>query len=66
MRVRITKTITMQIGAATRSQLARQYNVHYKTFANWLKMIPDLKINPRQKVLTPNQVAKIYEYLGAP
>jgi len=66
MRIRITKTITMRAEAATRTQLARQYKVNRKTFTRWLKLVPDIKLLPKQKVLTPKQVLIVYEFLGAP
>jgi transposase-like protein len=66
MKVRITTTVTMRAEAASRTQLARQYKVNRRTFAKWLKRIPDIELEPRQKILTPKQVATIYEYLGSP
>ena len=66
MKIRVTTTIIIHAEAATRTQLAMKYKVHYKTFSKWLKLIPDFQITPKQKILTPKQVATIYKYLGAP
>lgn len=54
------------IKTATRTQLAKLYKVHYNTFANWLKRIPDLEIKENQRILTPKQVEKIINHLGSP
>lgn len=56
----------MKPEAATKSQLAKRYKVHYNTFIKWIKAIPDLKLNPGQRVLTPKQVGIIYSHLGEP
>lgn len=56
----------MKAETATKSQLANQYKVHYTTFIKWLKMVPDLKLSPRQRLLTPKQVQNIYDHLGEP
>lgn len=55
-----------KIKAATRTQLAKLYKVHYNTFIKWLKLIPDLDIKPNQRTLTPKQVEKIINHLGSP
>jgi hypothetical protein len=56
----------MKAAASTKTELARKYKVHYNTFTKWLKLIPDLKLNPRQRILTPKQVSMIYDHLGEP
>jgi hypothetical protein len=56
----------MKAEAATKTQLAKQYKVHYNTFIKWLQLIPDFKVNPNQRTLTPKQVETIYNHLGEP
>lgn len=51
---------------ATKKELAAAYGVHYNTFAKWLKGIKDLNLLPNQRVLTPKQVASIFDALGEP
>ena len=50
----------------TKKELARLYGIHYNTFAKWIKAIPDLKLMPKQRLLTPKQVAIIVNELGEP
>jgi hypothetical protein len=52
--------------AATKSQLARAYKVHLKTFQAWLLKVPNLELTPNQRTLTPKQVRLIYEHLDPP
>ncbi|MEO6731920.1 MAG: DUF4248 domain-containing protein [Ferruginibacter sp.] len=56
----------MKAQTATKTQLAKHYKVHYNTFIKWLKMIPELELNPTQRILTPKQVQIIYNHLGEP
>ncbi len=56
----------MKPTAATKTDLARLYNVHYDTFKKWLEKIPDLELDACQRVLTPKQVQKIFAHLGEP
>ena len=56
----------MKAETATKTQLAKQYKVHYNTFIKWLKMIPDLELSSKQRLLTPKQVKIIYNHLGDP
>lgn len=49
-----------------RKELQCQYNVSRKVFHLWLKEIRGLNLKRNQRVLTPQQVRKIYEYLGTP
>lgn len=46
-------------------ELARKYNVSYPTFIKWLKSI-GLTLNPKKRLLTPNEVSFIFEKLGNP
>jgi len=50
----------------TKKNLAKKYGVHQNTFAKWLKQVPELNINSKQRILTPKQVEIIYEALGKP
>ncbi len=50
----------------TKSQLAGEYGISVSTFMNWIKVIPDLRLTPCQKILTPRQIKKIYEHLDMP
>ncbi len=56
----------MKAQTATKTQLAQLYKVNYNTFIKWLKMIPDLGLTPKQRILTPKQVQIIYNHLGEP
>lgn len=56
----------MKANTATKTQLAAQYKVHYNTFLKWLKMIPELNLDSKQRILTPKQVQIIYNHLGEP
>ena len=56
----------MKAETATKTQLAKQYKVHYTTFIKWLKMIPDLELDVKLRILTPKQVQIIYNHLGEP
>lgn len=50
----------------TISELYQEYGVSDKTFRKWLRKHPQLKIEKRQRVLTPRQVAQIYKIFGEP
>lgn len=56
----------MKIQAKTKTELAALYNVSVKTFMKWIVKIPGLNLLPRQRILTPKQVGKVYEHLGLP
>lgn len=56
----------MKAQSSTKTQLAQQYKVHYNTFIKWLKLIPDLGLTDKQRILTPKQVQIIYNHLGEP
>jgi transposase len=52
-----------------KSELAKMYEVGLTTFARWLKPMIEkeiLNLTPGQKVLQPNQVKIIVEFLGEP
>ena len=51
---------------STRTQLARLYGISPETLKKWMDDIPELSFNPRLRVLTPKQVALIYQHLGEP
>lgn len=56
----------MQIGTYNKTQLAKMYKVSYPTFKTWLKLVPDLGLQPTQRILTPKQVEKIFKHHGEP
>jgi transposase len=60
------KKIAMQIKTYSKTELANLYEVHYETFIKWLKRIPDLDLEPNQRILTPKQVEKVFSHLGKP
>ncbi len=56
----------MKATASSKTQLAKQYKVHYDTFIKWINKIPTLNLAVGQRVLTPKQVQIVYEHLGEP
>ena len=50
----------------TKGQMAKAYGINYRTFINWLKDIPELTLNPKQRILKPKQIEIIYHDLGEP
>lgn len=50
----------------TKKELSKKYKVSYNTFIKWLKNIPELKLFPAQRTLTPKQIDIIYKELGFP
>jgi hypothetical protein len=50
----------------SKSQLAKKYGVNYNTFKKWLMAIPEIKIVPTKRLLTPKDVEIIYKHLGLP
>ena len=56
----------MKIGTYNKTQLADMYHVSYPTFKTWLKKVPDLNLDPKQRLLTPKQVEKIFKHHGEP
>ena len=59
------ETNTFKLQAYSMRQLRALYNVGRKTFASWLKNIPDLGAYDG-KCYTPAQVDKIIKHLGTP
>lgn len=51
---------------ASKKELAADYKVHYQTLAKWLKNIPNLNLDPKQRIFTPKQLELIYQHLGEP
>lgn len=56
----------MKIEAITKTKLSKKYKVAYNTFIKWIKKIPGLNLDPKQRVLTPKQVQQIIEHCGEP
>jgi hypothetical protein len=52
--------------ASTITGLAQQYNITPRTLKNWLKDCPELKLHKNRRILSPKQVAKIYDHFGEP
>ena len=50
----------------SKSQLDRLYHISYKTFMNWIKNIPELKLSSKQRIFTPKQLEIIFRELGEP
>jgi len=50
----------------TKKELSKKYKVSYNTFIKWLSNIPELKLFPNQRTLTPKQIEIIYNGLGEP
>jgi len=51
---------------ASKSELTRLYGVSMTTMTKWLADVPDLNLKRGQKILTPKQLSKVYEFLGEP
>jgi transposase len=49
-----------------RKEIQIRYGVSRKVFYNWLKEIKGLGLKRNQRILSPEQVRRIYEYLGTP
>lgn len=56
----------MKATVATKTELAKMYNIHYNTFIKWLADIPGLGLDPKKRLLTPKQVEIIFLHLGEP
>ena len=52
--------------AMSKKELALKYGIDVGTLRKWLITIPDLGLTPDQKILTPIQVSKIYQFIGEP
>lgn len=57
---------TIKITAYSKKELAKFYCVSPPTFRLWIKNIPNLNVTKEQRILTPKQVALIFETLGTP
>ncbi|WP_430936182.1 hypothetical protein [Saccharicrinis sp. 156] len=55
-----------KIIAQSKIDLAKAYNVSYKTFNSWLEPLHEKLGEYRGKTYTPKQVSIIYEKLGRP
>ncbi|MBL0200992.1 MAG: DUF4248 domain-containing protein [Chitinophagaceae bacterium] len=51
---------------ATKKELAILYNIHPQTLTKWINNVPNLKLDPKQRIFTPKQLKIIYEHLGEP
>jgi hypothetical protein len=49
-----------------KTNLAAKYGVSLPTFFKLIKDIEGLELKPNIRILTPKQVAKIYDELGEP
>ena len=56
----------MKVKAYSKKELAEIYGVTRPTFRRWIKSIPNLDVTKEQRILTPKQVALIFENLGMP
>ena len=50
----------------SKTQLARKYGISYNTFKKWLIAIPEIKIEPAKRLLTPKEIDIIYKHYGIP
>jgi transposase len=50
----------------SRKELQTQYQVSRRVFYIWLKEIKGLHLKRNQRILTPEQIRKIFEHLGTP
>ena len=50
----------------SKTQLARKYGISYNTFKKWLIAIPEIKIEPAKRLLTPKEIDIIYNHYGIP
>lgn len=53
-------------GFMTKKELAEAYHVHRSTFARELSNIKDLKLKKNSRILSPEQVQKVFLKLGNP
>ena len=52
--------------AQTKGQIARSYGICVRTLNNWLSRFPEIVIDAKTKILTPEQVKMIYDKIGEP
>lgn len=53
-------------GYFSRKALQEAYGIHRNTFRIELQKIKGLNLVPKQKILSPDQVKKIFNHLGNP
>jgi len=56
----------MEIRPRFKKELRRAYKISKPTLNNWLRRIPDLKVKPTDKVILPDDLAKIFAVFGNP
>jgi len=49
-----------------KSKLAAEYQISHTTLLKWLKEVPDLNLKPNQRLLSPSQIKKFYDFHGHP
>lgn len=54
------------MSSKSKKQLAVEYGISPNTMAAWLKGVPGLNLNKKQRLLTPKQVIAVYRHLGDP
>lgn len=59
-----TKTLPQQTGAMSMKQLCLNYNICFNTLKKRLAEVPDLELKPFQKRIYPNDLQKVFSYLG--
>lgn len=55
-----------EIKAYSKSELAALYGVSQTTFRKWTREIKDQLGSKKNQILTPQQVAVVFEFLGLP
>ena len=56
----------IKVKAYSKKEMVALYRVSPPTFRLWIKDIPNLNVTKKQRILTPKQVAIIFENLGLP
>jgi hypothetical protein len=56
----------MKVKSYTKSELAGFYGISGPTFKKWLREQSNLDLPPNIRILTPKQVAHIFEEFGIP
>ena len=56
----------MRIKSYSKSELANLYGISGATFKKWLTQLTELNIPANARILTPKQVAYIFEEFGVP
>lgn len=60
------RVLQFKIKAYYKCELATLYGVSIVTLRRWLNRVPDLNLQPRQQLLTPDQVSRVVQHLGEP